>query len=82
MSDVNESNQFSDRENFLAPNYSKIAVQGDWNCKIYQNVWNLGCFWKKWWLFLNKNEFAEDSIFWQNAFILIKGIFSQNRKRK
>ena len=34
----------SQRENFLYPNFSKFAVECDWNSKVSLNVQNFGLF--------------------------------------
>ena len=36
----------SERENVFSLNYSKFALECDWNSKISQNLQNLGLFWK------------------------------------
>ena len=50
----------SDIEIFLSPNYSKFAVECDWNSKCSHKVQNLGCFLKKRWVFSKKCEFSQN----------------------
>ena len=51
--------QSSDRENLSTPNYSKFAIECDWNRKIHQNVWNL-VFIKRNDIFFGRIEFSQN----------------------
>ena len=44
-----------DRDSFSTQNCSKFAVECNWDSKFSQNERNLGLFWKKKWVFLQKN---------------------------
>ena len=46
MSDVSESGQCSDRDNFLIIKLYQIWRRMQWNANIFQNILNLG-FWDK-----------------------------------
>ena len=40
--------------NFYSLNVRNFAVEYDWNCKMSENVQNLGLFWKSRWVFQNR----------------------------
>ena len=81
--------------NFLSPNSGKFAAECKWKSKSYQNVQNLGFFWKNRWVFWKKNEFFRNGKIGKfcgrmrikryyflkiSLFHLNWGVFSRNQK--